>query len=327
MKRIKTVVVFFTVLIIITGCTKTEQKTMFAMDTVIQISVSGKNAKAAVNEIEKKLVELENLFSVTNEKSEIASLNKNKTVTVSYDTLEIIKQALTVSEITDGAFDITLYPVISLWGFTKNSYKVPTDSEISEALKKVGSDTVKLDGNTVTVSGEIDLGGIAKGYATQQLRNILQKHYIQSAVISLGGNALVYGNKNNGDLYTIGIQHPVHSDMLIGKVKAKDVSVVTSGGYQRYFESDGNIYHHIIDSKSGKPAKNGIISATVVSENDTQADAFATALYVMGIDKACEFWRQNGSFEMILVTETEVYVTSGLEFELSDQNYTKIIIE
>lgn len=317
----KTVCILCILALLITGCAKSSTETFFAMDTFMQLSINGKDADSAVSEIKEAVNGLEALLSVTDENSEISRINRGDTVSVSADTLDIIRRAIEISKLTDGAFDISIYPVVSLWGFTSETNRVPSEEEIHNALQNVGYENIKVNGNSVSTSAMIDLGGIAKGYATSKAREILEKYGVESAVLSMGGNALVYGDRE----FNVGIQHPKKSDGIIATLKAKNKSVVTSGGYQRYFEQNGEKYHHIIDTESGYPAKSGIISATVITEDDTLADALATALYVMGIDKATEFWKENRSFDMLLITDNDVYTTT--EIELKDQDFKLNIIE
>lgn len=320
-------------ILMLTACSespKSETRDLFAMDTVMSMTAYGENAAAALTQSEQKIKELDRLFSVTDENSDIYKINESdKPVDVSADTQNAVIRALKANELTDGAFDITLRPVSKLWGFTDGNPHVPDAEQITAALKKTGADLINITGNQISCCGELDLGGIAKGYAAACLREIFASNSIEHAVVSLGGNVMLCGTRPDGQPWNVGITHPLRDDMLIGTLKASDTAVVTSGMYERKFEQDGKIYHHIIDPETGYPANSGIISATVITKDDTLADALSTALFVMGPQRACELWQSQGGFEMILVTDTEVMVTSDIyeNFELADNSFTLTKIE
>lgn len=320
-------------ILMLTACSASPQseiRNLFAMDTVMSITAYGENAKAALTQSEQKIKELDRLFSVTDENSDIYRINESEEpVNVSADTKNAVAGALQANELTDGAFDITLRPVSKLWGFTDGNPHVPDAGQITAALKETGTDLINVTGNQISCGGELDLGGIAKGYAAACLREIFAANSIENAVASLGGNVMLCGTRPDGKPWNVGIIHPSKEDMLIGTLKASDTAVVTSGMYERKFEQDGKIYHHIIDPETGYPANSGIVSATVISKDDTLADALSTALFVMGPQRACELWQSQGGFEMILVTESTVMVTDGIykDFKLEDNSFTLTKIE
>jgi len=301
---------------------------IFAMDTYISLDIYGDDS--VHKNIKNEITRLDNLFSVTNENSDVSKINSSSSTAVDDDTKNIISRALELSSLTDGAFDISIYPVVSLWGFTKESHYIPNQNEVDDALKKVGYKKISLNGNSVSTDCEIDLGAIAKGFTCDKILDILKRSQAKSAVISMGGNVLLYGKKPNGENWRVGIQHPTKSDEIIGTLSTYDVSVVTSGSYQRYFEQEGKRYHHIIDTKTGRPADSGILSVTIISNDATAADALSTALFVMGREKAEDFWHKQKNFEMIIVDENyNVFITEGLKdcFVLKDLNYNlKVII-
>ena len=327
MKTSKIICLIFILLTLCSCSAPSKNDVFFAMDTYIDVTVYGDDN--VTDRIREKVKALEGAFSVTDRSSEIYQLNQNGSAHVSQDTVNILHRSKEISELTDGAFDITVYPVISLWGFTKDSQRVPSESEIENALKTVGHQKLSCENSVATIAnGKCDLGAIAKGYASSEIRNILKSSKAKSAVISMGGNIMLYGKKPDGNDWNVGIQHPKISEELIGVLKASDVSVVTSGGYQRYFEQDGKKYHHIIDPKTGYPADSGLLSVTIITKDDTAADALATAIFVMGKDKATALWKKERSFDMILVTENSIYITDGIKnsFSSKDENFKINII-
>ena len=320
-------------ILMLTACSaspQSESRDLFAMDTVMSLTVYGKNAETALAQSEQKIKELDRLFSVTDENSDIYKINESEEpVSVSEDTKNAVIRALQANKLTGGAFDITLRPVSKLWGFTNGSPHVPDSEQITASLKQTGTDLINITGNQISCGGELDLGGIAKGYAAACLREIFASNSIENAVASLGGNVMLCGTRPDGQPWNVGIIHPSKEDMLIGTLKASDTAVVTSGMYERKFEQDGKIYHHIIDPETGFPANSGIVSATVITKDDTLADALSTALFVMGPQRACELWKSQGGFEMILVTDSTVMVTDGIyrDFKLGDNSFTLTKIE
>lgn len=323
---------FFSAAIFFSSCTFGDvpaEKTVFAMDTYMKLTAYGNNAEEAISLSEKKVSELERLWSVTEEDSEIYSINHSggKAVHISADTAELLDLSLEASEITDGALDCTMYPVLKEWGFTTGDYKIPADEKIAELLTNTGWENVVFDGASVTLPADfqIDLGAVGKGFTGDLLAEIMRENGVNSALLDLGGNIQTVGSKPDGTPWKIGLRSPF-GDGLFGVLELSDKAAVTSGGYERYFVGDdGETYWHILDPKTGKPARSGIVSATAVGENGGMCDALSTSLFVMGLDKSEEFWKQNGAeinFEMILVTDDgKVYITEGLEksFALSGE--------
>ena len=248
------------------------------------------------------------------------------------ETAAVIQEACTIYAETGGAFDITVYPVMDAWGFYSGAPDVPNDATLQNALKNCGCNHLILNGNTIRFAEEnmgVDLGGIAKGYASAAVAETLMQNGVESAVISLGGNIHVLGSKPDGTDWSVAIQDPEDATRYIGTVSVSDMAVVTSGSYQRYFEKDGVKYHHILDPKTGCPANTGLRSVTVVSRNDMEADALSTALFVMGMEQAANYWREHGGFEILFVTDkNEVFITAGLsDCFSSSQEYEVIGIE
>ncbi len=296
--------------ILLCSCTppeKAESVTVFAMDTVMTVTAYGKGAGQALINAEKELYRLDKLWSVTNPESEISKLNSRKSTTVSPDTAEVISIALKMSELTDGAFDISIYPCLKKWGFTDKNYRVPSESEIRESLKLCDYSQIAVSGNNVYLPEgcEIDLGGIAKGFAADRIYSILKQSGIENAIISLGGNVSVLDKKPDGSPWNIQIKN---SEIIL---KIENKSVVTSGNYQRYFTEGGKTYHHIIDPKTGYPADTKLTSVTVIAESSTEADALSTALYVMGEKEALSFLKKNPQYDAVFLHEDNSVTTNN----------------
>ena len=308
--------------------TESETRTVYAMDTVMNLTVYGENAAAALESAEKELHTLdEAVLSRTAEGSELYALNTSNGETVECGADDIlpalIETALTISDATEGAFDPTLAPVLDAWGFTKDEHRVPSADALKELLSHTGCGKVALektaDGWTVTLldGAQLDLGGIAKGYAADLLRAQLEKEGVTSATLDLGGDVFVMGRKTDGSDWRIAVKDPADTESYLGVVSAADKFIVTSGVYERYFEENGVRYHHILDPKTGCPAESGLVSVTVLCENGAWADALSTACFVLGPDGALalrdDLADQGTDFELILVTDDgRVLYTDGL---------------
>lgn len=326
-KRGKILLAVLAMLLLLCGCAKRQATTeFFAMDTVMQLTAYGSGAERALAVAEGELARLDAELSAQRTSSEIAKLNASGACE-NAETLEVLARALEIARRTRGAYDPTVYPLMQLWGFGTEGTKVPQEEEISQTLARVGYEKLPAvkapyrlpDGMAV------DLGGIGKGFAAATVRRCLQDQGIGSAVLSLGGNVTLLGSKPDGSAWTVGLQDP-DTDGCFGYVSARDVSVVTSGGYQRYFEENGKRYWHILDAKTGWPAETGLSSVTVVSADDTLADGLSTALFVMGLEKAEDFWRGSNDFEAVFLLDSgEIYVTEGLQSSFQAQRGFEVI--
>lgn len=299
------------------GCTDNRKTTrqFFSMDTVMELTAFGPKAEAALDAAEAEVYRLDGLLSVGQPGSEIAKLNAEGRA-VSEETAELIAAALEQARWTEGAFDPTLYPAVDAWGFFSGDYRVPGEAELQALLADTGWEAVQVSGISVTLPEgfAIDLGGIGKGYAGLRVKQILQERGISSALISLGGNISALGSKPDGSPWIIAVQDP-EGEGYLGTLEICDQCVITSGGYQRFFEENGVRYWHILDPETGKPARSGMVSVSIVSDDDTAADALSTALFVMGPARAERFWRENpGCFEAVWLTEDGgLFVTEGLK--------------
>ena len=298
---------------------------VFAMDTVMGLQATGGETAEALAAAEDEIYRLDEELSRTREDSAVSQLNRAEagtSVEVGAELYDLIARALAFSQATDGAFDITLAPVSSAWGFTEDAYRVPAQEELAGLLAHVGAEHVHLDGASAVSldqGTQIDLGAIAKGYASDRMAEIFQAHGVTHGIVDLGGNTWVCGGNLEGEPWQIGIQDPARdAGALAGILQASDAFAVTSGGYQRYFAEDGNTYHHIIDPATGRPAESGLTSVTVVADgtvgNGTMCDALSTALFVMGEERALDFWRSGVyDFDLVLVTaDGRLLVTDGI---------------
>jgi len=254
----------------------------------MQLTVYGKNAEAALDRCESEIRSQEARFSVTLPNSGVSKINSanGEPVSVDRETIALLKKACSISEQVDGAFDITIHPLVTLWGFHEGEQHVPSQAQISASLARVDYKKAEFRDQTVTLPADmqIDLGGIAKGYCGEQLRSILQENGITSALLTLGGNVEAIGTKPDGSAWRIAIRDPHDEQQVLGIIEVTDRAVVTAGSYQRYFEQDGIRYHHILDPKTGYPADSGLCSVTVVSKSGTLADALSTAFFVLGTE-------------------------------------------
>lgn len=314
--------------LLLTGCSgapaqEPETATFFAMDTAMDFTVYGD--AALLDEAETLIGSLEEQVSVTDEHSDIYAIDHTGSGSLSGNAAELMAQALKLCRRTGGALDISVYPIVRAWGFTTGSYQVPDEETIQSLLPLVDYTQIQYDAATGVVTlpegMEIDLGSVAKGYAGQLAAQMLREHGVQSALLNLGGNVQTVGTKPDGSPWQIGIKDPQGEDAMM-VLSVEDQAVVTSGGYERYFEQDGQTYWHIMDPSTGHPADSGLLSVTIVGKQGIICDGLSTSLFVMGLEKAADLWAQSGDFEAVFVTASgEVYITEGLRdrFALTEQ--------
>ncbi len=341
MKKIVSLILVFATLVISCSCGVKVDDTLSltAMNTVMQITVF--NNSRAENErvsglLEDRITEIDRLMDANNPQSDVYNINSGKAgsdITVSPETAEVIAKSLEATQVTDNSFNITVMPVVKEWGFHDGTYGVPEKDKLNNALSRVKPHgiTVSTTDNWVkkTEGVEITLGGIAKGYLGDQLLEITKAEGV-TALLSLGGNIVLCGDKADGSLWSVGVKNPYDAQNLACTFKSKgNKSVVTSGGYERYFEYGGKSYHHIIDPKTGYPAESDLLSVTVIGECGALCDAYSTGLYVMGNEKAVAFAKENNSFDFIFITtDNEILYTNGVaEIELSGNDFTLTAIQ
>ena len=322
--RLSGVLLFLLCIAMLTACQNSDEnkkvsKDIFAMDTYMTVTAYGKNAENGVNKAVDEINRLETVLSAEKQESDIYKLNETGSGTLSTDTKNIVSKALEINKTTNGAFDISIYPLMVKWGFTTQKYNVPSKNEISKLLKDVDSSKIIFDEKSGNIklkeNMKIDLGGIAKGYTSNRVMQIFKECGVKSGLVSLGGNVQALGTKTDGTAWQIAIENPDKSSDYIGVVSVKDKAVITSGGYERYFEKNGKTYHHILDPGTGYPAESGVKSVTIVSDDGTLADALSTSLFVMGKEKALDYWREHkNEFDTVLVEDNgDITITGGLE--------------
>ena len=327
----------------------------FAFDTYMSISVrageskgsksdNGLVSEAQLREVVEEVRRLEMIFSVTDPEAEVYKIDHREAdeVGISDEVAELIVFSREIYERSEGALDVTAYPLVKAWGFTTGKYRVPDKSELEELLKTVGMDWVMLretsdssmnsvmpdkDISEIGAKGknissscsitlqpgtELDFGAVAKGYLSKVIVGMLEGMGVEHALLDLGGNIVTIGSKPDGSNWKVGIKDPFGNKDMIGYVSVSGQSVITSGGYERYFTGeDGNIYWHIIDPKTGYPARTGIVSATIIGDDPLLCDALSTALFVMGAERARDYYDTYGGFEYVLVMDDGSIITSN----------------
>ncbi|MCI8303505.1 MAG: FAD:protein FMN transferase [Lawsonibacter sp.] len=293
------------------------------MDTVMSFTLYGGEEDTGVLRlrIPEELGTLEGLVSAVREDSDVSRINRGAGQAVKVDpaTARLLARAWELCEITDGALDITAYPAVKTWGFTTGEYRVPAEGELAELAERIDYTAVKLEGNSVTLPAgmELDLGAVAKGYAGDVLAETARANGLTSALLDLGQSTIMaVGTKPGGKPWRIGIVDPAQPGSYFAVVELTGMAMGTSGGYQRYFERDGEVWWHILDPKTAAPARSGLASVTVVSPSALACDGLSTALFVMGLEAGARFWRDHPElqFDAVFVTEEgEIYRTAGLE--------------
>ncbi|SEK72736.1 thiamine biosynthesis lipoprotein [Ruminococcus sp. YRD2003] len=315
------------VLICTTSCrslqpTQSAERDVFAMDTFMTMKAYGDGAAKALDSAEERIHELEAELSVTSQNSDIARINRanGAEVEVSHDTALLVGAGASYWRDTDGALDISVYPVLTEWGFTTGEYHVPDAAAIARLLERVSGEDISVDGSTVQIPADskIDLGALAKGYTGDEIMAIFRDNGVKSAMISLGGNVQALGSKPDGSDWRVGIKDPFTTDENMCVVSISDKAVVTSGNYERCFTADdGRNYWHIIDPSDGYPADNGLVSVTIIGGEGLRCDALSTALFVMGTEKAQTYLNGHTEVDAVLVTDdARILYTDGLADKL-----------
>ena len=315
--RVSLFVSFLLFITAVSGCSSSP-KTLnyFAMDTYIETKAYGKNAETFLLAVNEETVRLESIFSAHKQESELSALN-NGNKNSSDEMKKVVTEALSVSELTDGAFDPTLLPVSVLWNFSGGA-RIPSREEISSALSHTGYKKVSVTSAGIDLGEtELDLGGIAKGYVSDRFFELAKENGVESAMGSFGGMVAVVGEKPDGEKWKIAIRNP-GGDGFAALLQVSNVCISTSGGYERYFTYEGKIYHHILDPKTGYPAESDLLSATVIDRSGTKADALSTALYVMGENDAKDFCIENGICAVLITEDNRIVPLGNAKELLSD---------
>ena len=303
------------------GCSspiKNESLSMTGLyfDTVVQIQVWGAD-RAVLDECENICGHYEQLLSPTIETSEVSRINRAQgaSVTVSDETAELIRLGIEYGELSEGKFDITVASATDLWNFRDNEEKeLPGPDVLAEAVSHIDYHCIQIDGTTVTLTdpkAKIDLGGIAKGYIADKLKEYLKGQGVEHALINLGGNMLALGGRADGSDFQIGLQEPFAADgTVLTSLSVSDRSVVSSGNYERYFEKDGVIYHHILDPDTGYPIQNDLYQVTVISDSSVQGDALSTTCYALGLEEGMKLIQDMDNVDAVFVTsDLEIHKT------------------
>ncbi|MEA1911756.1 MAG: FAD:protein FMN transferase [Spirochaetota bacterium] len=338
MNKFKLFLLLSVTLIIMISCNgnsvKPYTETSFAMGTVCSITLYEKNDDFCFDDVFSIIKEIEKKMSPVILNSEVSAINSHaaiKPVKVSKDTYYVIKEGIKYTNLPESRFDITIGPLVSLWGIGTEKQNIPEPNLIKEVLPLIGSQYIKLKDTNRSIflenkSMAIDLGGIAKGYASDIVRDFLIEEGFTKGIINLGGNVLTFGLKAPGTLWKIGIQNPVNSrGNYIGTLEIEESAVVTSGIYERYFEVDGKRYHHILDPATGYPVNNNLLSITIVTPSGIEADAWSTLAFSAGLVKGLELLELAENIEGIFITKNKkIYVSSGLKdsFNLISTDFT-----
>lgn len=313
------------------------------LNTAVQITIYDSQDKALLNDCLALCDKYELIFSRTNEKSELYKLNHRKDVSdgdfgtdgqttpypvsgtadtwhISEDLAALLSEGLDITRESDGAFDIAIAPLTSLWDFTAEDPEVPDDVAIQKALPLCSSDGVTIDGEDITLPSDdiqFDVGAIAKGYIADRLKDFLIKKGVKSAIINLGGNVLCIGSKPDGTPFKIGIQKPFadrNETEAVMDITGK--SVVSSGIYERCFKQDGKLYHHILNPQTGYPYDNGLISVTIISDQSVDGDALSTTCFALGLEDGLKFAEKKGVQAVFITEDYELHYTDGFRDEI-----------
>lgn len=295
-------------------------KTGFYFDTVITITLYGNDNSKYIDKCFEMCKNYENMLSRTVKDSEISKINDNagSYVEVSDDTIELINKGIYYSELSGGKFDITIGKLSSLWNFSSDNPKVPDRADINKALESIGYENILVDNKSVMLNNKgtvLDLGGIAKGFIADKLKEYLLSEGIHSGIINLGGNILLLGSKPNGDNYSIGIKKPFGDENENSAIiNLHDKSIVSSGNYERYFYEDGKLYHHIIDTDTGYPVDNNLYSVSIISDDSVDGDGLSTTCFLLGLDRGMELIESLDDVEGIFIdSDYKMHYSSGLD--------------
>ena len=314
------------------------------LNTAVQITIYDSQDKSLLDDCLALCDRYELIFSRTNENSELYKLNHRKDTSdkdpnadgqttpypvsgtadtwhISEDLAALLSQGLSITRESDGAFDIAIAPLTSLWDFTAEDPKVPDDAAIQKALPLCSSDGVTIDDQDITLPSDdiqFDVGAIAKGYIADRMKDLLVKKGVNSAIINLGGNVLCIGSKPDGTPFKVGIQKPFadrNETEAVMDITGK--SVVSSGIYERCFKQGGKLYHHILNPQTGYPYENGLISVTIISDQSVDGDALSTTCFALGLEDGLKFAEKKGVQAVFITEDYELHYTDGFQDEIN----------
>ncbi|WP_352396829.1 FAD:protein FMN transferase [Aminobacterium colombiense] len=310
------------------------EQTSYALGTILHFQIWGKDANQALEKALSRIHDIEVHMSTHDPNSDIYKVNVSSGssfVPVHEDTFYVVEKAIDYAYKSSGTFEPTIGGLVNLWGIGTPEERLPSQEEIANAVSLIGYEEVQLDRKNMSIrlprSGQhLDLGGIAKGYAADEVVAILKRKGIKSALVDLGGNIFALGTKPDSTLWNIGVQNPLEPrGQYLGVLRVSNKSVVTSGNYERFFEKDGKRYHHIFDPATGYPAESGLLSVTILSDRSIDGDALSTALFVLGKEEGLKLASSIEGVEALVVTkEKKIYGTAGMDdfFKLTNKEYT-----
>ncbi len=294
------------------------EKNTIAMGTVVSQKIYAEKAGQHISHVREIIDSLEKTISWRKAESAVAVLNETGTVK-SKELADILSVCIKLSEKSDGAFDVTVGGVSSLWNIGEEDERIPSDEEIKKANEQVGYKNIQIDGSEITLLSDcrVDLGAIGKGLACDYVRNYVNVcDDIDGAVVSVGGSNFVHGCYNKkGDKWRVAVRDPRDENAFLGVISMSEGFVSTSGDYERYFEKDGIRYHHILDGRTGYPASSGLISVTIVCDNGLLSDALSTACFVLGEEKSLELLKEYEASAIFVRDDLTVSVVGEIEFE------------
>lgn len=296
---------------------KQSEASGIAMGSVVSVKVYGRNSDGAGEKIISAAEKIENEnISRYKSSSEISRLNSEKNAELSDYTADVLNRSSEISKASNGAFDITLGKVSSLWNFDSDSQTVPDEKILADAVSGVGFEKIQSSGNNFSIgeNQELDLGAVGKGLACDSAKLILDSSGIDGAVVAVGGSVLVYGKNPEGKYWTVGVRTPEKEDNSVAlKIKIDGTKFVsTSGNYEKCFTKDGVLYHHILSPKSGFPADEGLKSVTVLSDSGLSSDALSTACFVLGMEKSKELLKKYNADAVFIDSENNCFVSENI---------------
>lgn len=320
------------------GCTKKTKKpierTDFMLGTICSIKIYNKSDESILDKGFDKIKDIENKMSLNIKESDVYKLYElsgKEPLKVSDDTFKVLKMGKEFGDISNGHFDITIGPLSKLWNIGTPEAKVPTEDELKETLPLIDYSKLTLDEKNKTAKLEndgmmVDLGGIAKGYAADEVAKVLKENGVKNAIINLGGNVFTLGKSTNNTEWNIGIQNPFEGrGDAVGSVKVENKSIVTSGIYERYVEENGKKYHHILNPKTGYPYDNEIAGVTIITDESILGDALSTTVFSLGLHEGLDFINKRKDAEAIFITkDNKIYLSNGIKenFKLLDNSFT-----
>jgi len=338
-KKLSILLVSILISVIGTGCvnqsssTNPTSKTQLVLGTVCTITLYDNSDVEVIDKAFARLTELENILSINKTGTELDAVNNMagiSPVKVSNDTLQVVMKGLEYSKLSNGSLDITIGPLVKLWGIGTENARLPSQTEIDEKKALINYNLVDIDEtkNTIFLKNSdmiIDLGAIAKGYAADEVVKLLKDNGVSSAIIDLGGNIFVLGKKQDGAPWKVGVQNPEKSGSdTIGFITTSDKSIVTSGVYERYFEFEGKSYHHILNPETGYPYEKDVLGVSIVSDTSIDGDSLSTTLFALGVDEGLKLIESLDGVNAIFITrDHNLHLSSGFKdiFTLTNDDF------